>query len=74
MNDKLQKGMLRGGSYFNNRINCRVRNRNNNDPDNRNNNYGFRLVFSSAHTEKVWTAYQFILLATTVNQNPKEVA
>ena len=29
----------------NNAENCRVANRNNNNPDNRNNNNGFRLVF-----------------------------
>ena len=36
--------MLRGGSWNNNAMNCRVSNRNNNDPDNRNNNNGFRLA------------------------------
>lgn len=35
--------VLRGGSWNNNASNCRVANRNNNDPDNRNNNIGFRL-------------------------------
>lgn len=33
----------RGGSWNNNPRNCRVSNRNNNNPDNRNNNLGFRL-------------------------------
>jgi formylglycine-generating enzyme required for sulfatase activity len=36
--------VLRGGSWNNNASNCRVANRNNNNPDNRNNNYGFRLA------------------------------
>jgi hypothetical protein len=34
----------RGGSWNNNARNCRVSNRNNNEPDNRNNNLGFRLA------------------------------
>jgi len=37
----------RGGSWNNNANNCRVANRNNNNPDNSNNNIGFRLVHSS---------------------------
>jgi len=37
----------RGGSWNNNPDNCRVANRNNNNPDNRNNNIGFRLARSS---------------------------
>jgi formylglycine-generating enzyme required for sulfatase activity len=37
----------RGGSWNNNAQNCRVSNRNNNDPTNRNNNIGFRLARSS---------------------------
>jgi formylglycine-generating enzyme required for sulfatase activity len=42
--------MLRGGSYFNPALNCRVAYRNANHPDNRNDNIGFRLCFSpSAH-------------------------
>lgn len=39
--------MNRGGSWNNNPVNCRVANRNNNDPGNRNNNLGFRLARSS---------------------------
>ena len=35
--------VLRGGSWNNNRNNCRTVNRNNNSPDNSNNNFGFRL-------------------------------
>lgn len=35
--------VIRGGSYFNNPLNCRPANRNNNSPDNRNNNIGLRL-------------------------------
>jgi hypothetical protein len=35
---------LRGGSWNNNDNNCRVANRNHNNPDNRNNNNGFRLL------------------------------
>ncbi|MDD8044469.1 MAG: SUMF1/EgtB/PvdO family nonheme iron enzyme [Verrucomicrobiota bacterium] len=34
----------RGGSWNNNARNCRVANRNNNNPDNSNNNLGFRLA------------------------------
>ena len=37
--------VIRGGSWNNNPENCRVANRNRNNPDNRNNNNGFRLVF-----------------------------
>lgn len=37
----------RGGSWNNNATNCRVANRNRNNPDNRNNNLGFRLARSS---------------------------
>jgi len=37
--------VIRGGSWNNNPENCRVANRNRNNPDNRNNNTGFRLVF-----------------------------
>jgi formylglycine-generating enzyme required for sulfatase activity len=37
----------RGGSWNNDAQNCRVSNRNNNDPTNRNNNLGFRLARSS---------------------------
>ena len=36
--------VLRGGSWNNNARNCRVANRNNNNPDNRNNNNGLRLA------------------------------
>lgn len=39
--------VLRGGSWNNNATNCRVSNRNRNNPDNRNNNNGFRLSLSS---------------------------
>ena len=39
--------VLRGGNWNNNAENCRVANRNNNNPDNRNNNIGFRLASSS---------------------------
>ena len=38
--------VLRGGSWNNNARNCRVSNRNYNQPDNRNNNIGFRLSLS----------------------------
>jgi hypothetical protein len=40
--------VLRGGSWINSAQNCRLTNRNNNDPENRNNNYGFRLVLAPA--------------------------
>ncbi len=49
MEEKHKMGILRGGSYFNNRINSRVCNRNHNHPDNRNHNFGFRLVLPLAH-------------------------
>ena len=38
--------VLRGGSWNNSAANCRVANRNNNDPSNRNSNNGFRVVLS----------------------------
>ena len=38
--------VLRGGSWNNNAENCRVSNRNYNEPGNRNNNIGFRLARS----------------------------
>ncbi|MEW6029335.1 MAG: SUMF1/EgtB/PvdO family nonheme iron enzyme [Chloroflexota bacterium] len=38
--------MLRGGSWNNNRNNCRCSVRNRNNPDNFNNNVGFRVVLS----------------------------
>jgi hypothetical protein len=40
---KVPKRLLRGGSWNNNATNCRVANRNNNNPYNSNNNNGFRL-------------------------------
>jgi formylglycine-generating enzyme required for sulfatase activity len=46
---QIKKGtnrVLRGGSWNNTAANCRVANRNNNDPSNRNNNNGFRVVLS----------------------------
>ena len=39
----------RGGSWNNNANNCRVGNRNNDNPDNANNNTGFRAVLPPAH-------------------------
>ncbi len=44
--------VVRGGSYFNNAVNCRPANRNRNTPDNRNNNIGFRLVLPLQLTGK----------------------
>lgn len=44
--------VLRGGSWNNNATNCRVSNRNNNNPTNSNNNIGFRLVVP-AHSSNV---------------------
>jgi formylglycine-generating enzyme required for sulfatase activity len=44
--DKSSNRVLRGGSWNNSATNCRVANRNNNDPANRNNNNGFRVVLS----------------------------
>ena len=43
-----QNRVLRGGSWINSARNCRLTNRNNNDPENRNNNNGFRLVLAPA--------------------------
>jgi hypothetical protein len=40
--------VIRGGSWNNNAINCRVANRNNDNPTNRNNNIGFRSVLPPA--------------------------
>jgi formylglycine-generating enzyme required for sulfatase activity len=37
----------RGGSWNNSATNCRVANRNNNNPTNSNNNIGFRVARSS---------------------------
>lgn len=45
----IEKGsnrVIRGGSWNNSATNCRVANRNNNDPSNRNSNNGFRVVLS----------------------------
>jgi Sulfatase-modifying factor enzyme 1 len=42
---------MRGGSWNNNAENCRVSNRNNNNPDNRNNNIGFRVASSPSSIE-----------------------
>ena len=39
--------VLRGGSWINNRNNCRAAYRNRNEPNNRNDNIGFRLCLSS---------------------------
>ncbi|MBM4404359.1 MAG: hypothetical protein FJ042_08305 [Candidatus Cloacimonetes bacterium] len=47
----MYKTDLRGGSWNNNADNCRVANRNNNNPDNRNNNNGFR-VFNANFTAR----------------------
>ena len=44
----------RGGSWNNNANNCRVANRNNNNPDNANNNIGFRACLPPAHQAR-WT-------------------
>lgn len=46
------KPLLRGGSWNNNTDNCRVANRNNNNPDNRNNNIGFRVSNAIMHIDK----------------------
>lgn len=50
-NQKGNSKVLRGGSYFNSRIYCRVRCRDCIPPSNRYSNGGFRLVFSSLQTE-----------------------
>jgi len=44
--DKSSNRVIRGGSWNNTATNCRVANRNNNDPANRNDNNGFRVVLS----------------------------
>ena len=41
-----ERGVVRGGSWNNNRNNARCAYRNRNEPDNFNNNIGFRLVLS----------------------------
>ena len=51
--------VVRGGSYFNNRRNCRSAYRNRNEPINFNNNIGFRVVRS---TRWVWPV---VLVAQT---------
>jgi hypothetical protein len=38
--------VIRGGSWNNNAENCRVANRNNDNPENRWNNNGFRVAFA----------------------------
>jgi len=43
--------VIRGGSWNNSADNCRVANRNINNPHNRNNNIGFRIAHSS---QKGW--------------------
>jgi Sulfatase-modifying factor enzyme 1 len=43
--------VLRGGSWNNNPVNCRVAYRNNNEPDWDNDNIGFRLVASLSSKE-----------------------
>ncbi|MGJ3251867.1 MAG: SUMF1/EgtB/PvdO family nonheme iron enzyme [Elainellaceae cyanobacterium] len=50
MRDIVHSGqaLKRGGSWYNNPINCRSANRNRNSPDNINNNVGFRVVCVSA--------------------------
>ncbi|HRK26309.1 MAG TPA: SUMF1/EgtB/PvdO family nonheme iron enzyme [Chitinophagales bacterium] len=40
--------VCRGGSWNNNAHNCRLANRNNNQPDIRNNHIGFRLAVAPA--------------------------
>jgi formylglycine-generating enzyme required for sulfatase activity len=40
---RARRRLLRGGNWNNNATNCRVANRNNNNPYNSNNNNGFRL-------------------------------
>ncbi|MCC6414022.1 MAG: SUMF1/EgtB/PvdO family nonheme iron enzyme [Saprospiraceae bacterium] len=44
--------MNRGGSWNNNAENCRVANRNNDNPENANDNIGFRVVFSPQLTRR----------------------
>jgi len=44
--EKASNRVLRGGSWNNSAVNCRVSNRNNNDPSNRNDTNGFRVVLS----------------------------
>ena len=40
----IKRGAIRGGSWNNNDNNCKVSNRNDNNPDKRNNNNGFRIL------------------------------
>ncbi|MFH0909550.1 MAG: SUMF1/EgtB/PvdO family nonheme iron enzyme [bacterium] len=46
-NDRAVSRVLRGGSWNNDATNCRVANRNRNDPTNSNNNIGFRVVLGA---------------------------
>lgn len=48
--DAMYPRVLRGGSWNNNRINCRCAYRNHNDPGNRNNNIGFRVCLAPTST------------------------
>jgi hypothetical protein len=57
-NRKGSNRVNRGGSWNNNADNCRVANRNNNEPENRNNNLGFRLVLVPQLTRKGWMSIQ----------------
>jgi hypothetical protein len=43
----------RGGSWNNDAANCRMANRNTNEPTNRTNNNGFRLALNSAGKEAI---------------------
>ena len=50
--------MNRGGSWNNDARNCRVSNRNRNNPDNRNNNLGLRLALPQLMTEEQKKGYK----------------
>lgn len=58
--------VIRGGSWNNNAENCRVTNRNDNNPHKRNNNIGFRLALSS---QKGWMSiYEQISFPVSVKE------
>ncbi|MDW7679882.1 MAG: hypothetical protein SCK70_04920 [bacterium] len=59
--------MLRGGSWNNNANNCRVANRNRNNPDNSNNNNGFRVVQYSLNNRSQSPHERIIRSVLTVN-------
>jgi len=60
----------RGGSWNNNAQNCRVSNRNNNNPENRNNNLGFRLACRQLTEKKVDALTEFYKPVNVLDADP----